>query len=176
MYFQSANPGSIFFFFFEPCWVDQDITLMTSFNLCKNSLIILCAYDGEYTLCTCMCMQRSGDKSCELVLSFHLCVGSGGHTQVARLVVSPAELSQWPRFLSLAYTEICFYCGRVNDCQEWSWSQRPTLETHDTSFPAPSFWSCGEWWFICGHMWHRALPPHEGDRVAILMTLHIFCL
>lgn len=91
---------------------------MTSFNLFKNSLIIVCVYDGEYTLCTCMCMQRSGDKSCELILSFHLCVGSGGHTQVARLVVLPAELSQWPRFLSLAYTEICFYCGRVNDCQE----------------------------------------------------------
>lgn len=148
---------------------------MISFNLFKNSLIIVCVYDGEYTLCTCMCMQRSGDKSCELVLSFHLCVGSGGHTQVARLVVLPAELSQWPRFLSLAYTEICFYCGRVNNCQEWSWSQRLTLENHDASFPV-AFWSYGEWWVICGHMWHRAMPRHEGDWVTIPMTLHIFCL
>lgn len=139
----------LIFSFYQPLWVDYAITLITSFNFFKNLLTILCAciWQGN-PYYTCMCMQRSGDNSCESVLSCHLGVGSGVKLRL------PGLCGKWfylPSYLSgpdcwLTYSEISVYYGRVSDCHKWGWLQRPTLENRDftVSLP-PSFWSWGEW-------------------------------
>lgn len=109
----------------------------------------MCIWQGVYTMYMHVHAEVRGQVVWVGSLLPSLCGFWGSHSG-CQAVVLPSELSQWPRFLSLAYTEICFYYGRVNDCQEWSWSQRPTLENHDASFPAAFLLVL--WWMV-GYMW-----------------------
>lgn len=109
----------------------------------------MCIWQGVYTVYIHVRAEIRGQAVWVGSLLPSLCGFWGSHSGcqacgLTRWTVSVAQS------LSLAYTEICFYCGRVNDCQEWSWSQRPTLENHDASFPA-AFLLVLRW--MVGYMW-----------------------
>lgn len=176
MYFQSANPGSIFFFFFEPHWVDQDITLWHHLIFVRIHLLFCVHMTGSiHCVHACACRGQGTSRVSWFSPSIFVWVLGvtlrlpGLWSHLLNYLSGP-DFCLWP---TLRYASTV--AGLMTAKSEAGHRDRLWTLMIPVSLQ-PSFWSCGEWWIICGHMWHRALPPHEGDWVAIPMTLHIFCL